>query len=151
MSNKNKRDGKQKKSAVKSAADKKSKPLKTLDWPVPGYATATLYFSGKPDGFRAIFVAMMPGFHAESRVEALIGDDITSDDLMDIDHFERVWPKLGDDRQFIQVAFVNRSQTKQKFKLGFDFDRQGEPEQVYPIEMEATGRLNLTIPVKLSN
>lgn len=133
----------------KTKSDKKK--AATLRWPVPGFATATLYFDGPPDGFKGVFVTLMPGFQSGSRVSALIGDDITTDDIMEIDHFEQVWPELGDDRQFVRAIFVNRSQKKVKFKLGFDFDSDDKPEQKYEYEIEKSSRLKDTIPVKLTS
>lgn len=135
------------KKSKKSQTTKKKKD--TLNWPVPGFATATLYFDGPPDSFKGIFVTLMPGFQSGSRVSALIGDDITSDDIMEIDHFEQVWPELGKDRQFVRAIFVNRSQKKVKFELGFDFDSDDKPEQKYEYEIEKSSRLKDTIPVKL--
>ena len=125
-------------------------PKYKLEWPVPGFARATLYFSDLPKGKKvAIFVTLMPGFIADVRRSALIGDTATADDIMEIDHFERIWPNLAENRQFLRVIFVSRSEAAVKFELGIDFNSDDIPEQRFEYEIEATGTVKDFIPVNL--
>lgn len=126
------------------------KPKYKLEWPVPGLARATLYFTELlKDKKVAIFVTLMPGFVSEVGRTALIGDSVKEDDIMDIDHFERVWPNLAEDYQFLRAIFVSKSEAPVKFELGIDFNLRDTPEQRFKYEIDATGIVKDFIPVTL--
>lgn len=129
-------------------ADSKASTVAPIHWRLPGAAIATVFFKDTKS-FKTIFVALMPGTSKAQRVEATIGDEIVSDDFMDIDGFEPVFLASPDASRYVRATFVNRSQVKSAFELVFVFSDDLESEQKYEIEMEAMTSLTIKIPVLL--
>lgn len=120
----------------------------TLEWSLPGSAYATLFFSDA-DTHTAIFVSLMPAFAYEHAVKALIGDAITSDDIMDINGFEQVLERSSEGDRFLRVSLVNRSQAARSFDLAFLFNGDAASEQRYEYTLEANSSLTDTIDVRI--
>lgn len=137
------------------ATKKKAEDKNALKWHKPGAALATVFFTDEISlevgDYNAINVSLMPCFEFEHSVSALIGDSVTSDDIMDVNDFENVFSRNNEHWRFVSVALVNRSPKKRKIELAFLFNGQSDTDQRYVYEIESNGSVTDQIDVILKN
>ena len=120
--------------------------VKSLTWPLPGIAQATVFFR-TPRQFVGLQVMLLPGYETDFVRQAFYGDAAVADDFMNVDDFERVFPTLPEEPQFVRVHLTNLSQTDVEFNLAFQFAAFDPSIQLFPFKVAATDTVSARIPV----
>ena len=123
--------------------------IATLNWPLPGVADAFVFFKSTRQ-FVGLQVLLMPGYVIGAKRIAFYGDSISSDDFINIDHFEQELPKLSKKHQFVRVVCTNISPAEVEFDLVFRFAATDTPNQSYPYKVAAGATIFDQIPVVLT-
>ncbi|ASJ72104.1 hypothetical protein [Granulosicoccus antarcticus] len=136
-----------KKKVATKASSKKKNTNKTLKWDVPGYAKATLFFKSPRT---KVYVELSPTFDGSHSVDALIGDEVTEDDILDIEGFDSVLLSTDPKQRFVNVLLVNWSGQDVDVDLAFMFvGTNTESGAKYTFSISSNDSFSTSIPVAI--
>ena len=133
--------------ATKKTPAKRKNSNSVLKWSVPGDAKSTLFFKGPRN---QVYFRLSPSTDGNHAVDALIGDDVTEDDILDIEAFDTVLLSTESKRRFVHVLLLNFSGQDIEVDVAFMFiGTSQEISTKYTFKVKADDSFSTSIPVSI--